>query len=62
MWVVHYLSRIMWKERTRKPHPNPKPLEKLRIVDGGPFFPHDPLSHMHRSRYNARGPEISLIV
>ena len=32
----------MWKERTRKPHPNPKPLEKLRIVDGGPFFPHDP--------------------
>ena len=33
---------IMWKERTRKPHPNPKPLEKLRIVDGGPFFLHDP--------------------
>ena len=34
--------RIMRKERTRKPHPNPKPLEQLRIVDGGPFFPHDP--------------------
>ena len=33
---------MMWIEQTRKPHPNPKPLEKLRIVDGGPFFPHDP--------------------
>ena len=32
----------MWKKRTRKQHPNPKPLEKLKIVDSGPFFPHDP--------------------
>ena len=32
----------MQKERTRKPHPNPKPLEKLRIVDGGLLFPHGP--------------------
>ena len=37
-------NQIMWKERTRKPYPNPKPLEKLRIVDSGPFFPHDPVN------------------
>ena len=29
-------------QTTRKLHPNPKPLEKLRIVDGGLFFPHGP--------------------
>ena len=34
----------MIQEQTRKPHPNPKLLEKLWIVDGGPFFPHDPVS------------------
>ena len=32
---------IVWKELTRKPHPNPKPFEKLRVVNSGPFFPHD---------------------
>ena len=37
------LKRIMWTDWTIRPHPNPKPLEKLRIVNGGPFFPHDPL-------------------
>ena len=30
---------IMWN---RKPHPNPKPLEKLRIIVSGLFLPHDP--------------------
>ena len=34
----------MIQEQTRKPHPNPKLLEKLWIVDGGPFFLHDPIS------------------
>ena len=36
----------MWKEQTRKPHSKPKLLEKLRIVDGGPFFPHDPVNRL----------------
>ena len=40
----------MWKEQTGKPHPNHKPLEKLRIVDGGPFFSHDPLAFPTRGR------------
>ena len=36
----------MWKEWTRKPHLNPKPLEKLRIVNSGLFFPHDPIKFL----------------
>ena len=37
---------IMWKEQTRKPHPNPKPFKKkLRIANSGLFFPHD-LKHV----------------
>ena len=30
------------EKQTRKPHLNLKPLETLRPVDGGPFFPYDP--------------------
>ena len=40
-WICNFfwsIFGIMWKEQTRKPHPDPKPLEKLMIVDGGRSF------------------------
>ena len=39
---VHSVSVDHVERTDQETTPNPKPSEKLRVVDGGPFFPHDP--------------------
>lgn len=49
------------KNGPMKPHSNPKTLQKLRIVNGGLFFPHDPNWGL-KNRLNMNNTNISLYV